>query len=328
MSVLEQHLHPPDRDPENLLASDWLIFLLRWLWLGSALVLVWLNPAQSEGFSSVVVVVAVGAILNLVQAGALFVQWYPDWMRIAGVAADTLVAILLVALTGGWMSPLLPLTFFPVLVASLRVGIEAGLATAVVVVFTYGAFAISDPAFNSLGGLYQVGLNSLFLLGVACVSGLLNRQQKVTQERVESTELQSLRRANERAKAIYEMASTLSATLNYERVLTTMLNMSLMGLTEMAGPDDTLVGLILLFEEEGNPERLKVQAGYNIPRSDDKRAVSGQSGLIARATITAEPAISDQISNDPVLAQFICMQQAQSAICAPRITSPRSTAKP
>jgi signal transduction histidine kinase len=160
-------------------------------------------------------------------------------------------------------------------------------------------------------------LNSLFLLGVACVSGLLNRQQKVTQERVESTELQSLRRANERAKAIYEMASTLSATLNYERVLTTMLNMSLMGLTEMAGPDDTLVGLILLFEEEGNPERLKVQAGHNIPRSDDKRAVSGQSGLIARATITAEPAISDQISNDPVLAQFICMQQAQSAICAP-----------
>ena len=64
MSVLEQHLHPPDRDPENLLASDWLIFLLRWLWLGSALVLVWLNPAQSEGFSSVVVVVAVGAILT------------------------------------------------------------------------------------------------------------------------------------------------------------------------------------------------------------------------------------------------------------------------
>jgi signal transduction histidine kinase len=317
MSALEQHLHPPDLDPESPLASDWLIFLLRWLWLGSALVLAWLNPADSQRFSSVVVVVAVGAILNLVQAGALYVKWYPDWLRIAGVAADTLVAILLLALTGGWTSPFLPLTLFPVLVASLRIGIETGLVVAVVIIFTYGAFAISDPAFNNLGGLHEVGLNSLVLLGVACVSGLLNRQQKVTQERVESTELQSLRRANERAKAIYEMASTLSATLNYERVLTTMLNMSLVGLTEMAGPDDTLVGLILLFEQEGNPERLKVQAGHNIPRSDDKRVVSGQSGLIARAIVTAEPAISDQVSSDPVLSQFICMQQAQSAICAP-----------
>jgi signal transduction histidine kinase len=157
----------------------------------------------------------------------------------------------------------------------------------------------------------------LLLLGAACVSGLLRRQQKANQQRVESTELQSLRRANERAKAIYEMASTLSATLNYERVLTTMLNMSMMGMTEMAGPDDSMVGIILLFEEEGNPERLKVQAGHNIPRSDEKRVVSGQSGLIARAIYTAEPAITDHVSNDPVLSPFVCMQNVQSAICAP-----------
>jgi len=238
-------------------------------------------------------------------------------MRIAGVAGDTVVAILFLALTGGWQSPLLPATLFPILVASLRVGIEAGLATAIVIIFAYGAFAISDRDFNTMGGLYQVGLNSVFLLGVACVSGLLNRQQKVTLERVESTELQSLRRANERAKAIYEMSSTLSATLNYERVLTTMLNMSVMGLTEMKGPDNSLVGLILLFEEEGNLERLKVQAGHNIPRSDEKRVVSGQSDLIARAIYTAEPAITNQVSSDPVISQFVCTQQAQSAICAP-----------
>ena len=146
---------------------------------------------------------------------------------------------------------------------------------------------------------------------------LVYRQQKTTQQRVELTELESLRRANERAKAIYEMASTLSATLNYKRVLTAMLELGMLGLTEVTGRDTSLVGLILLFEEEGNPERLKVHGGRNIPRSDESRIVSGQSGLIARAIYTAEPAITDQVSSDPVLSQFICMQNAQAAICAP-----------
>jgi signal transduction histidine kinase len=212
---------------------------------------------------------------------------------------------------------MLPAVLFPVLVGSLRLGIEAGLATAVSITFAYGSFAIIDPEFNSLERLYQVGMNVLLLLGVACVSGLVHRQQKTIQERIGSTELQSLRRSNERAKAIYEMASTLSATLNYKRVLTTMLDLSLMGLAEVTGPDTSLVGLILLFEEEGNFERLKVHAGRNIPRSDENRVVSGQSGLIARAIYTAEPAVTDNISNDKVLTQFVSMQNARGAICAP-----------
>jgi signal transduction histidine kinase len=113
------------------------------------------------------------------------------------------------------------------------------------------------------------------------------------------------------------MASTLSATLNYKRVLTTMLDLSMMGLTEAVGPDPSLIGMILLFEEEGNFERLKVHAGRNVPRADEGRVVSGQSGVIARAIYTAEPVIAEQVSNDPVLLQFICMQNVRSAICAP-----------
>lgn len=309
---------PSDSRPDESLSSDWLISNLRWLWLGTALLVVWLNPTKDpRSFLHVSIVVGVGALLNLIQVGALYLRWYPGWMPALGIAFDTLASILLLAMTGGWRSPMLPAVLFPVLVASLRLGIEAGLASAVPITFAYGSFAIIDPEFNSLERLYQVGMGVLLLLGVACVIGLIHRQQKITQERIGSTELQSLRRSNERAKAIYEMASTLSATLNYKRVLTTMLDLSLMGLTEVTGPDTSLVGLILLFEEEGNFERLKVHAGRNIPRSDENRVVSGQSGLIARAIYTAEPAISDKVSDDKVLSQFVSMQNARGAICAP-----------
>jgi signal transduction histidine kinase len=313
----EQHL-PGDGQPDDPLASDRLISYLRWLWLASVFLVAWLEPTKGSQYVVYVrALVAVGALLNLIQVVALFLRWYPGWMPMAAITFDTLLSILLLAATDRWQSPLLPALLFPVLVGSLRLGLEAGLASAVVIAFAYGGFAISDPAFYNRGSAHQVGVNVLLLMGAACISGLVYRQQKTTQERVELTELASLRRANERAKAIYEMASTLSATLNYKRVLTAMLELGMLGLTEVTGRDASLVGLILLFEQEGNPEKLKVHGGRNIPRSDENRIVSGQSGLIARAIYTAEPATTDQVSSDPVLSQFICMQNSQAVICAP-----------
>jgi signal transduction histidine kinase len=318
MSTPSESDQNSDQGPENPLALDWLVSHLRWPWLVLAFLIAWLGPGNDPRyFPYMMAAIGVGVLLNLVHISALLARWYPDWMRIGGIAFDTLGSITLLALAGGWKSPMLPVVIFPVLIASLRLGVEAGLAAAVSITFAYGVSAIVDPEFDSLGRLFQVGGNVLVLLGAAAASGLLNRQQKVTREREEATELNALRRANERARAIYELASTLSATLNYKRVLTTMLDLSMMGLTEMTGSDPSLVGLILLFEEEGNFERLKVHAGRGIPRSDEHRVVSGQSEFIARAIYTAEPSITNQVSDDSVLKQFVCTQNARSAICAP-----------
>jgi signal transduction histidine kinase len=301
---------PPD-------SLNWLICHLRWAWLGAALLIAWLNPNKgSQNLLYVYILIGAAAILNLAQVGALLTRWYPDWMALMGVIFDTVGAILLLIVTGGWNSPMLPIVVFPVLVASLRLGVETGLMVVVFIAFTYGGSAVLDRDVG-LESLYKVGLNVLLLFGVAVVSGVIYQQRKTTKEHTESEELQSLQRATERAKAIYEMAGTLSATLNYKRVLATMLELSLMGLTEVTGRDVPLVGLILLFEQEGNFEQLKVHAGRNTPRADEDRVVSGQSGLIARAIYTAEPVITNQVSTDPVLSQFVCMQNAQSAICAP-----------
>jgi signal transduction histidine kinase len=340
MSITDQQHRPLAGGSENPLATDWLITHLRWLWLltllPAALLAVRLARPDSpdpttqiyidRDFIYVAIVIGVGAVINLIQVGALYTGWFPGWMTVLGIGFDTLISISLLALTGGWQSPMLPVVLFPLLVASLRLSLDAGLATAVSIAFAYAVFAIIALSSNGTTSptepsewlrLYQVGLNVVALLGVASVSGLIHRQQKATQEYMEAKELRSLRRANERAKAFYEMASTLSTTLNYKRVLATMLDLGIMGLTDVTGPDTSLTGLVLLFEEEGNPERLKTHAGWNVPRTDDDRVVSGQSGLIARAIYTAEPVISEQVSSDPVLTQFVCMQNALSAICVP-----------
>jgi signal transduction histidine kinase len=306
------------------LSLDWIISHLRWVWLVSIFLVAWLYPDKSQSLLPIYVLIGAGAALNLIQVIALYMHLYPGAMAVVGVITDTLLAVLLLAVTGGWRSPLLPVVLFPVLVGSLRLGLEGGLASAVCLAFTLAFTFIyssnagpTDREIDAMGQMFQIGVNVLSLFAVAFVSGLIRHQERTTQGATEAKELQILRRANERAKAIFEMASTLSATLNYKRVLTTMLDLSMMGLTEVVGPDPSLIGMILLFEEEGNFERLKVHAGRNVPRSDENRVVSGQSGLIARAIYTAEPVIAEQVSNDPVLLQFICMQNVRSAICAP-----------
>jgi signal transduction histidine kinase len=305
------------------LSLDWIISYLRWVWLASIFLVAWLYPDKSQSLVPIYILVGAGAALNLIQVIALYLRLYPGAMAVVGVITDTLLAILLLVVTGGWRSPFLPVVLFPVLVGSLRLGLEGGLASAVCLAFTlaftliYSGAGPADREVDGTGQLYQIGVNVFSLFAVAFVSGLIHHQERTTQGASEAKELRILRRANERAKAIFEMASTLSATLNYKRVLTTMLDLSMMGLTEAVGPDPSLVGMILLFEEEGNFERLKVHAGRNVPRSDENRVVSGQSGLIARAIYTAEPVIAEQVSNDPVLLQFICMQSIRSAICAP-----------
>jgi signal transduction histidine kinase len=305
------------------LSLDWIISYLRWVWLASIFLVAWLQPDKPQSLLPIYILIGAGAALNLIQVIALYMRLYPGAMAVVGVITDTLLAVLLLATTGGWRSPLLPVVLFPVLVGSLRLGLEGGLASAVCLAFTlaftfiYSSASPTDGETDGMRQMYQIGVNVLSLFAVAFVSGLIHHQERTTQSAAEAQELQILRRANERAKAIFEMASTLSATLNYKRVLTTMLDLSMMGLTERVGPDSSLVGMIMLFEEEGNFERLKVHAGRNVPRSDENRVVSGQSGLIARAIYTAEPTIAEQVSNDPVLLQFICMQNVRSAICAP-----------
>jgi len=302
----------------DVLSFDWILSLLRWPWLAAALLIVWLNPELlPQTLPYVYVVIGIRAMLNLAQMAALYLRWHPKWVRHLGIALDTCIVIALLVITGGWRSPMFPVAIFPVLAASLSLGIEGGLMIAVPIVLVYGGSAALAWEPNSLETLYPAGLNILLLLGAACVTGLLQQRQESQAGEPVSEELETLCRANQRAGVIREMATTLSATLDYTRVLRTMLDLSLIALNEEGQLDVSPVGLVMLFEREENFEELRVYAGRNIPRIDENQVVSGRSGLIARAVYTTEPSITEEASSDPVLSQLSCMRDAQSAVCVP-----------
>jgi signal transduction histidine kinase len=304
------------------LTVDWIISYLRWPWLALALVIAWLNPdSVPESFLPLDLVIGFAALHNVVHVVALYTHAYRLRVRAAGIFLDILVVCLMVAITGGWHSPLLPVALFPVLSAALSLGLLAGLAAVVPIVLTYAGMAAINRDLTRLQDLFLLGTNVVVLAGAAVVVGLLRRGVPLaghaTSSNAEQSELEHLRRANKRATVVREMATTLSATLSYERVLRTMLELSMIAMNESDEVDTTLVGLVMLFELEGNYEQLRVHAGRNMPRTDENRVVSGQSDMISHAVYNAEPVIAGEAASDPVLCQLVCTRGLQSALCVP-----------
>jgi signal transduction histidine kinase len=305
------------------LSVDWIISYLRWPWLAVALVLFWINPdAVSVPFLPLYYVIGCAAVHNLLHVAALYARAYRPWFRPLGIGLDLVAAILMMVATGGWSSPLQPVMLFPVLTASITLGLVVGLVAVALVMLAYAITAAVNRDLTQLRDLHLFATNVTILVGTACVAGLLRRRSGGPAAGAPSSgpamlELETLRRANKRATVVREMATTLSATLSYERVLRTMLELSLIALNESDTVDASLVGLVMLFEQEGDFEQMRVYAGRNMPRADENRVVAGKSEMITRAIYDAEPQITEDAGNDPVLVQLLCTRGASSALCVP-----------
>ncbi|MGQ9500903.1 MAG: GAF domain-containing sensor histidine kinase [Anaerolineae bacterium] len=311
--------------PQIALPVDWLIAYLRWPWLAVALVLIWLNPkVDPDLFLYVYIIAGLAAFHNMLQTAALYFHFYQFWMRIMGIVVDLGVAGLIILIAGSQSNPLLPIAIFPVLCAALSLGILGGLSAVAPMALVYVGSAAINQHLNSLVDIYTLVSHIVLLTVVAGVAGLLRAGNETGVKGgnipligAPSKELEQLRRAYRHATVVRQMATTLSATLSYERVLRTMLELSMIAISESDEINPSLLGLVMLFEQEGNFEQLRVYAGRNIPRVDENQTVSGRSELIAQVVYNAEPRITGDISSDAVFSQLLCMREIKSVLCVP-----------
>lgn len=303
---------------------DWLIAYLRWPWLAMALALVWLNPeADPQTFFYVYLIAGLAAFHNMLQTAALYFRLHHFWTRLLGTVVDLGVAGLIILIVGSSSNPLLPVVIFPVLCAALSLGIVGSLSAVVPMALVYVGSAAIRQNLTSLADIYTLISHIALLVVVAGVAGLLRLGSEIgfkgrgASLGASPKELEQLQRAYRHATVVRQMATTLSATLSYDRVLRTMLELSMIAISESDEINPSLVGLVMLFEQEGNFEQLRVYAGRNIPRTDENRLVSGKSDLIAQVVYNAEPRITGEVGSDPVLGQLLCMREARSVLCVP-----------
>lgn len=126
-------------------------------------------------------------------------------------------------------------------------------------------------------------------------------------------EFGEMRAANNRAKSLQAMASTLSGTLSFERVMEVSLDVCSLALEEMGIPARSLVGAVFLYEEN---EMVPVATRRFVARDHEKRILA-ESGIVAEALKHAEPTVTNNPKQDPDLKNFVTFHDCFTAMAIP-----------
>ncbi len=304
---------------------DWLIGNLRWLLLVSVALVSFTDLFINHGgFLDVasllpqVILLTAAALYNLVVMLLLLYGPFRRAVPVMTLLIDTILTIGFVITSGGLTSPLLFFALFPILTAALRFPWVVSLLIAILVVAGCGfaGYLITPPG-TSWPALFPFAARSLVLLLAALISGFVGRQMKQIIARAhwleEEAELRKLRAAQEHSRVIFELASTLSATLNYNKVLEAVLDVGGAGMRELGRPDSVHVSMVMLFSHND----LRIVAARHLPPRDQKAVFQGKSGVLAQALATAEAVVADNPAADPELGQLITMHSCQQAIVVP-----------
>jgi signal transduction histidine kinase len=121
------------------------------------------------------------------------------------------------------------------------------------------------------------------------------------------------RSEHERLKTIYNLTSTFSASLNYQRVLDSALDVSATALSNPDTPSDPIVSAVMVF----NGDMLSVGSSRRFTRPDMLADLPGNQGLLGRTIHNAAPQVSKSLSQDPELNRIIALRACNAAYCFP-----------
>jgi len=289
-----------------------MLSLLRWGVLLTALAIALLSPGSPS--TAFYILFGTGLVYNIsLTVISVLLPIPPRLSRVIAV----LDFVLFSGLAGTSVIPLHFLPFFPILAISLRWGLSAGLGAAALASGAFAAFYYTRPfleaqIWSSIRLSLLLWLTGTFFL-TAVLGGVLGPLERKFLLLKYEEELRNADKVHRRSQALYKLATTLGSTLNYQRVLEATLYLAIMGFSELETPSETLVGMVLLFEDD----ELKVAIAKGLTPSDEKVRVLSRKGLLARSLAEGKPVVTQNVKNDPELKAFSTLRQALSAIAVP-----------
>jgi signal transduction histidine kinase len=206
------------------------------------------------------------------------------------------------------------LTFFHLLgtwdgIAHLQGVIVAGVAMGAHVLFAPDDLALDIALLIVLASIGM--LASGMAIALERTVGLLARRA----EQLERDRDRHLSDTRERTNALSELTFTLSATLNYKKVLDATLEAGRLALRLPEQQTSNLIGAVYLFHIEDN--QLHVVSARRYTRADEMRVLAGKQGIVGQALAQASPVIGGDADSDPELQVIVAFQYCKSTLCIP-----------
>ncbi len=299
------------------LFERWL-FILRWPYWGMLLALAFRSPHLNLDPFFTVALVAITASLQILLFLLLHLRRLRRWLTPIFWALDLALLTALVLKSAVWPTPLYPLLWWPVVVVGLAAGGGMGLLAGLVLAF-FGALPMSAPGWSELTGmnLTEAIILLIALPALGAAAGWLSRQMAAQRLKALTAEVETLRQTRDRLDAVYAMASTLGATLDYQQVLQTLFDLSAIEFRALGKNPAQMVGMALLFEEGRHEPALHLVAGYNTTDADREVRCPAREGVLQRVISAGEAEVISDAASDPELSAFPSLRGTRSAVVVP-----------
>jgi signal transduction histidine kinase len=189
-----------------------------------------------------------------------------------------------------------------------------------------GVFALLQYVFardsfsDDIALITSSGLVLTVLIGlVAGVAGRLGMGKLRVERKTRLDAEERLRRMeSERLRAIYELTSTMTATLSYRRVLDSALDMAYTALNPNPDPDlpdsdERLVSAVFLFRDH----QLQIGSARRFTNADMRINLEGNEGILQKILEGGDPVLTQDIGYDPELGRIVALRSCSSAYCLP-----------
>ena len=311
------------------LTIEWLFINIRWLLLLAVASVIGLNVAMKETAYPVaaLALLVVGSVANLM-AMIIYLQnsWRPALQNLV-LVHDILMAIGFIAVSQDLRHQLLFTSLVPIITAALRNSWSVSIWVTFGIVGAYWIITGVDAGLSSSSGILEV-VSRMFLpltngavliiagLAVGQIGARIEQSFMADRREREEETYRELHMAHRRARLIFDLASTLSATLNYERVLEAALDISHAGIQELFSDTTQLsqIGMILLF---GMDESLYVAKAHGATPREEALRFAATHGILAQAIRNTDPVVINDPAEDADLNLFSKMGLCRQAIAVP-----------
>ena len=297
---------------ESPYTTDWFAISLRWLTLFGLL----LSLSLAERLSlSLAWALALLALWNTILTVLATLNARMHFHRQTALAVDILLTGIFFWHQGGVTGSAAWAGILPILTASVYFEMLGALFAASIIAaleLLYIHFRIPSQPFVQ-GGIFAAGtllLGALFgYLGHQLISRFRERRQKILEAQAQRQKIK-----RDRLRAIYELTSTMTATLSYRRVLEAALDLAFTALNpESEEIDDRLVSAVMLFK--GN--RLVIKSARRFTNADMRVILPGNEGILGKAISDGESVLTQNVGYDPELGRIVALRSCTSAYCLP-----------